>query len=132
MLDEQQIQAALAVERRMYTLLLEVMEITDDLTQAVDRQDQVSVRMSLGMRKDSLRLLMQCKEELQIQCSHLDPEASEQLTKILNNHPCDEIPASSVLSQQVERNQALLRRIIQRDQAVSQRLGGKRSFYSDH
>lgn len=132
MLDEEQIQTALRVERRMYALLLEVMDVTNDLCDAVNRQDQVSVRMFLKMRKDTLLSVMKCKEELQIQCNQLDPVAFEQMQQILSNQPCQDVPVSAVLSQQVDRNQALLRRIVKADQAISQRLGGKRSFYQQH
>ena len=52
MLDDRHFSAASAVQRKMYVLLTEVSELTDQLSQAVDRQDQVSVRMFLSMRQE--------------------------------------------------------------------------------
>ena len=39
MLDDRHFSAASAVQRKMYVLLTEVSELTDQLSQAVDRQD---------------------------------------------------------------------------------------------
>ena len=52
MLSKQELDAALAAERAMYRALSEVQDITRELLDAVDRQDQVSVRLFLSMRQD--------------------------------------------------------------------------------
>lgn len=130
MLNEQQIQAAMGVARRMYPLLLDVMEITDDLSDSLKRQDQVSVRMFLSMRQDSINQLVKCKEELRKQCNLMKPEEGEQLQQILDGNPPKDVPGISQLAEQVEKNQTLLRRVIQADRVINQRIGGKQSFYS--
>ena len=50
MLSKQELDAALAAERAMYRALSEVQDITRELLDAVDRQDQVSVRLWLVPR----------------------------------------------------------------------------------
>ncbi len=130
MLNEQQIQAAMGVARRMYPLLLEVMEITDDLSDSLNRQDQVSVRMFLSMRQDSINQLVKCKEELQKQCKLMEPKEGEQLRQILDGNPPKDVPGISQLAEQVQKNQTLLRRVIRADRVINQRIGGKQSFYS--
>lgn len=45
MLSEQTLSFACAVERQMYTSLIEIDELTSQLADAVSRQDQVSVRL---------------------------------------------------------------------------------------
>ena len=47
MLSKQELDAALAAERAMYRALSEVQDIPRELLDAVDRQDQVSVRLFL-------------------------------------------------------------------------------------
>ena len=42
--------AALSVEKRMYQTLSEVLETTECMLDAVERQDQVSVHMYLNLR----------------------------------------------------------------------------------
>lgn len=49
-MDEQVAAAALATERKRYEALSEVMELTEELSEAIQRQDQVSIRMFLGMQ----------------------------------------------------------------------------------
>ena len=57
MLSKQELDAALAAERAMYRALSEVQDITRELLDAVDRQDQVSVRLFLSMRQEQINQL---------------------------------------------------------------------------
>lgn len=130
MLNKQQIETAMGIERRIYSLLLDVMETTDDLSDSLNRGDQVAVRMFLNMRQDSINQLLKCKEDLYQQCRSMEPEAMEQLRQtLMGNPPCQEAEISR-LAQQAEKNQTLLRRVIQADRAVNQRVSGKQSFYA--
>ena len=68
MLSKQELDAALAAERAMYRALSEVQDITRELLDAVDRQDQVSVRLFLSMRQEQINQLRDQKELLKKQC----------------------------------------------------------------
>ena len=46
---------ALAQARRLGSLLNEILELTRQLAEAVDRNDQVSMRMVIAMREDPIR-----------------------------------------------------------------------------
>ena len=111
MLDDRHFSAASAVQRKMYVLLTEVSELTDQLSQAVDRQDQVSVRMFLSMRQEELQRLADCQLMLRRQCEALPG-------------------TDGALLHHIQRNRALLERVRRVDQSVSRRLGGKNSFYA--
>ena len=67
MLSKQELDAALAAERAMYRALSEVQDITRELLDAVDRQDQVSVRLFLSMRQEQINQLRDQKELLEKQ-----------------------------------------------------------------
>ena len=56
-MNEQSVMTALALERKRYTALTEVMELTEELSQAFQRQDQVSVQMFLRMRQEPVNQL---------------------------------------------------------------------------
>ena len=71
MLSKQELDAALAAERAMYRALSEVQDITRELLDAVDRQDQVSVRLFLSMRQEQINQLRDQKELLKKQCGGL-------------------------------------------------------------
>lgn len=131
MLNDQNFSAAIATQRKMYVLLTEVSELTDELSQAVNRQDQVSVRMFLSMRQEALQRLAGYQLILRRQYEELPGMDGALLRQMLSGtfsgHPPS--PAAEDLLHQVQRNRTLLERIRQTDQSVSQRLGGKRSFY---
>ena len=74
MLSKQELDAALAAERAMYRALSEVQDITRELLDAVDRQDQVSVRLFLSMRQEQINQLRDQKELLKKQCGGLPKE----------------------------------------------------------
>ena len=128
MLSKQELDAALAAERAMYRALSEVQDITRELLDAVDRQDQVSVRLFLSMRQEQINQLRDQKELLKKQCGGLPKEEGDLLRQI----PSGKQPAGvegEALSLQVERNRALLERTLQADKALSRRLAGRESFY---
>ena len=128
MLSKQELDAALAAERAMYRALSEVQDITRELLDAVDRQDQVSVRLFLSMRQEQINQLRDQKELLKKQCGGLPTEEGDLLRQILSGKKPAGVEGEA-LSLQVERNRALLERTLQADKALSRRLAGRESFY---
>lgn len=128
MLSKQELDAALAAERAMYRALSEVQDITRELLDAVDRQDQVSVRLFLSMRQEQINQLRDQKELLKKQCGGLTKEEGDLLRQILSGKKPAGVEGEA-LSLQVERNRALLERTLQADKALSRRLAGRESFY---
>lgn len=132
MLSDQTLSTATAIQRKMYTSLTEVADLTDQLSQSVDRRDQVSVQMFLSMRQEEINQLTSCKAILQRQCAELSPEDGALLRQLLTGQVSQPptSPAGQALLQQVEKNRALLERVCRADQAVSRRLGGPTSYYA--
>ena len=128
MLSKQELDAALAAERAMYRALSEVQDITRELLDAVDRQDQVSVRLFLSMRQEQINQLRDQKELLKKQCGGLPKEEGDLLRQSLSGKKRGGVEGEA-LSLQVERNRALLERTLQADKALSRRLAGRESFY---
>ena len=128
MLSKQELDAALAVERAMYRALSEVQDITRELLDAVDRQDQVSVRLFLSMRQEQINQLRDQKELLKKQCGGL-PKQDGHLQRQIRSGKKPAGVEGEALSLQVERNRALLERTLQADKALSRRLAGRESFY---
>lgn len=131
MLSTQVISAAIATQRSMYTSLSEVNELTTELSEAVKRQDQVSVRMFLSMRQEQINRLQAMKALLEKQCLQLPAQDEELLRRILSGKGTPSSPQEEELARLVEKNRGLLNRVIQADRQVSLRLGGTHSFYSE-
>lgn len=129
-MDSQVIAAALATERKCYAALTEVMELTQDLSDAVQRQDQVTVQMFLSMRQEPINQLKEYRRLQRKRCASLPEEESAALWKVLTGKGADGTGQLQDLEKVVGQNQSLLERIQQADRQVSVRLGGKKSFYS--
>lgn len=130
MIQEQALAAALAVEKQMYRALSEALDLTREILDSLGRQDEVSVRLNLSLRQETIDQLCVCRESLQRQAASLSPPEGAALRRLLNGEPADAgQPAAQILARQVEHTRELWERVIQADQAVSRRLGGERSFY---
>ena len=129
MLSENAVMSAMAVERKMYGALSELQETTIELSDAFKRQDQVSFRLYLGLRQDSINQLVEYRSILRKQCLELPDSDKEHLEKILAGDAIAEQDSEKRLIDLAKRNKSTLERIIQQDRLINQRLGGKKSFY---
>lgn len=127
-LVKEQWEDIIPIQRTMYTTMSEVYELTNEMLDAVKRQDRVSVRMYLKMRQDPISKLCNLREKLELYCTTLSPEPAQELRDILSGKVSaqDEL---APLCKLVAQNQHLLNRTIQADQQLNQMLAGKKSFY---
>lgn len=115
----------------MYAVLSEFLDTTSELSDALQRQDQVSFQLYLNMRQESVNQLSEYKEALKKQCLDLSPAEGELLRTILSGGDAPSDGNVKKLSEQVHKNRGLLDRAVQADRVINQRLGGKKSFYSN-
>ena len=126
-MDEKVIAAAVATERKRYTVLTEVMEITEELSDAFQRQDQVSVRLFLSMRQEPINQLREYQAIQRKRCAALPDEESEVLTGEGSGDGSEQLKALEKLAGQ---NRNLLERVQEADRQISMKLGGKKSYYT--
>ena len=130
-MDENIIAAALATERKCYTTLTEVMELTKELSDAFQRQDQVSVRLFLSMRQEPINQLREYRAIQRKRCAALPDEEGEVLWKVLTGQGSgDGSEQLQALEKLVGQNRNLLDRVQEADRQVSMKLGGKKSYYA--
>lgn len=130
-MDENIIAAALATERKRYTTLTEVMELTKELSDAFQRQDQVSVRLFLSMRQEPINQLREYRAIQRKRCAALPDEEGEVLWKVLTGQGSgDGSEQLQALEKLVGQNRNLLDRVQEADRQVSMKLGGKKSYYA--
>ena len=128
MLKQEDWGRALAAQREIYRRLVEVEDATGQLMEAVDRRDQVSVRLFLSMRQEQLDRARVQRALLARQCAALPAGDSRRLRQLLSGAAA-ESEAEAPLAAQVEKNRILLERIVRADRTLNRRLAGKRSFY---
>lgn len=132
MIPEQAVAQSVTIQKKMYAALTEVAELTTELSEAVNRQDQVSVQIFLSMRQDLIDQLLNCRAQLRWLCAEL-PTREGAMLRRLNAGSLGESelsPSGLDLLRQVKNNRALLERICQADERVSRSFGGPNSFYA--
>lgn len=71
--------------KRMNNLLNEVMDISRQMIEAVDRDDQISVQMLVAMRQEPVSKLQIVDQRMKEQCAALpDPEDGRRLAALLS------------------------------------------------
>lgn len=114
--------------KKAYTALSEALDLTRELAGAVDRDDQVTVRMLVSMRQEPTDKLAKTQEALAQQRADLPPADSERLAALLKGAPAltaEEEP----LVNQVGLNQRILKQLVDLDRVVNRKLTRDKSIY---
>ena len=121
---------ALVQMKRTGNLLNEVLDLTQQLGEAIDRNDEVSMQMLIAMREDPMNKLQAADQAVRDQLSLLtDPEEYAQLSRLLNGEPA-ESGEEQALAQQVASNRRRLQQVIELDRRLNQRLAREKSIYN--
>ena len=117
---------ALVQVNRMGNLLDEVMDCTQQLAEAIDRNDQVSVNLVIGMRADPINKLQLADQALREQRDSIaDPEEREHLVSLLNGgRPQDTF--EEMLAERLAANKRILERICALDKVLNQKISGSK------
>lgn len=121
--------AALGHTQQIYRALSELSDLTQEMETAAVGEDTVTLQLYLKLRADVLDRAWEDKQQLRRLCADLPSEEGERLLAILSAEAEEITPDEQPLLEQVQRNQALLTRIIATDQRVSLRVGRDKSFY---
>lgn len=131
-MDEKSVMEALVQMKRTGNLLNELWDLTQQLGQAIDRSDQVSIQMLIAMREDPLGKLQAADQALRDQLEALPSrEAAAELAAMLNGGPPADAAqrAQVMLCEQVGSNNRRLKQVMELDRALNQRLGRENSAY---
>jgi len=116
------------LERKKYNCLLEVEDATKQLAEALDRNDQVAVRMLVAMRQDPLLKLEEVDRGEKQRKAAL-PEADQERVRALLREQSARGDGEDVFLQQAGKTRKLLERVVELDRRVSLRMAGDHSFY---
>lgn len=115
--------------RRQYIKLLEFFDLTQQLGEAVDRKDEVSVQMLLHMREDPIHDLKEIETQLHEGVLKLPEEDAIRAHQLLTGGAPRE-KAEEALCGQIAQNRRLLDKSQELDKRISMRIDGRHSFYS--
>nr|WP_325231225.1 hypothetical protein [uncultured Oscillibacter sp.] len=114
--------------KRIYTALNEALDLTRQLADAVDRDDQVATQMLIAMRQEPTDKLAGAHQVLAQQRQTLPPADAERLAAILKGAAA-ETEAEAPLAAQVGVNQRVLKQLVDLDRVVNHKLAREKSIY---
>ena len=115
--------------KRIYRNLDATMDLSRQMAEAVDRDDQVTVQMLLAMREEPIRELTNAREALKQQIAASVLEDAKHLRAILNGEEVETAEEERVLVNQVAANQRLLEQVQQLDKILNQKISREKSIY---
>lgn len=131
-MTEKAVMDALVQMKRTGNLLNELWDLTQQLGESIDRNDQVSTQMLIAMREEPLGKLQETDRAIREQLGALpEREDAAALAAMLNGGPPADPGqgAMGMLCEQVASNNRRLKQIMELDRRLNQRLGRERSAY---
>ena len=117
--------------KRMYLLLTEVRDLSRQLAEALDRNDQVTVRMLISLRSEPVNKLTETKAMLEDLKKGLPLSDAVRLLELLNGaSPATE--DESILATQVSSNQRLLEQVLALDKGLNLKIARDKSIYQQN
>ena len=114
--------------RKKYNSLSEVLDLTRQLGESLDRNDQVAVRMLIAMRQDPLLHLEEAERTAKDRRRSLTEEEQRRIRSLLKGAEPQSSEERTFLDQ-AGKTRRLLERVVELDRRVSLRMAGGQSFY---
>ena len=108
--------------------LTEIMEVTRQIADAAGRNDEVAMQMLLAERERPVRELYELHEGIEGYLPELPEETAIRLSELLHGAE-PETAEEKALVEQASRFRRQLEKLVDMDEQLSVRMGGKRSFY---
>ena len=130
-MTEKTVMDALVLMKRTGNLLNDLEDLTRQLAQSIDRNDQVSVQMLIAMREEPLAKLQAADRALREQLEALPVRAEAgALAALLYGEAAEPGERTQqMLQEQVAANRRRLNQIMTVDRVLNQRLGREQSAY---
>ncbi|MBP1758660.1 MAG: hypothetical protein H6Q61_909 [Firmicutes bacterium] len=120
----------LELERKLYAQISETIDLTQNLLDSVERNDQVAVHMLLSMRQRPILEMEEVQSYISLKRIDLNHQDAQRFDALLSGalpENRDELP----LTKQLSMNQRFLERLTELDRLVSHKLCGDRSYYQN-
>ncbi len=114
--------------KRAYAALNEALDMTRQLADAADRDDQVAAQMLVSMRQEPTDKLARTQEALEQQRQALPAADGQRLAALLKGAAA-ETAEEAPLANQVGLNQRILKQLVELDQVVNRKLAREKSIY---
>lgn len=127
-MEELTLRKAQMLARKIYLLLSEAHDVSKQLAEALDRNDQVSARILIGMRSEPIRNVYQTRQALCVLRDSLPRPDMLRLTELLNGaDPKNE--KERALTAQLQSNEKLLKQVLALDENLNWKIAREKSIY---
>lgn len=128
-LDMRQI---LILFQRRYNAIREVSRLTEELADALSRNDEVSVTMLLGMRAEEMAGFDDCTGEIWQMCRHKSQETVQKIRQLVTSDPSEnagEGPEEKKIYEIRRKTQAVIDQVRIVDERLNRKVTGEKSYY---
>lgn len=119
--------------QRRYNALREISRLTDELQEAVSREDYVSASLLLEIRGDELEKYEVCQVNILL-LAEKGPEQAQLIRELVFSDAVTARPPDRPEEQKIHelrrRSLRLIRDIREKDRSLNQRVGGGKSYYT--
>lgn len=117
--------------QKKYGSLNEILKTTQEMQEALSRNDRVSMEMLISMRQEEIEFAAGYDQDIRYLLSVLEPAEQEQVREWLNEGTATESDGFEAMKISEISNsiRKMLERTLQLDRMMSQRVAGKDSYY---
>lgn len=116
------------LERKKYNYLVEIQDLTRQIAESLDRNDQVSTRMLVAMRQDPIRQVEEVDRGEKTRLAAFPEEDFGRVLALRRGEPPRD-GNESVFLEQEGKTRRLLEQVVELDRRISIRMAGEQSFY---
>lgn len=128
-MEQRVLMDALVQAKRVGNLLDEVLDLSRQMAEAVDRGDEVVIKMLLAMRAEPIRKLKQADQTLRSQRASLLQEDGERLAGLLNGTLQSESREEELLLNQGASNRRLHQQVMELERILNKKIAREKSIY---
>ena len=114
--------------KRVYTALNEALDLTRQMADAADRNDEVAAQLLVSMRQEPTDKLARAHQALDQQRQALSESDAARLTALLQGAEA-ETAEETALASQVGLNRRVLKQLVDLDRVVNRKLAREKSVY---
>lgn len=131
MQNEQEVLSELLMQqKKKYVKLNEVLDLTMQLAEAVDRSDAVSASMLIAMRQEPMNSLAEIEYSTKKLLEYFTGAQAQRLQKLLRGRgECQPEPQEKAIDEQSQRNFRLLTKVVALDRPLNRKIGKDKAYY---
>lgn len=131
-MDDKILQDLLVQQKKKYIQLTEVLNVTVQMADAVERDDNVSMSLLIAMRQEPLLLIDEIQQVVGERLESLPAGTAAHLRVLLTGRGTEKAaPEEQALDDQCQMNFRLLNRIVMIDKRLNKKVGKGQSYYKD-